>query len=137
MTVHSIKKAAAGDESPDAPRITFESAWLRYPRKVAKKDAEKAWAKIKAEHHARIIAAIDQHRASESWRKDNGQFIPYFATWLRGERWTDELESDLTMGECFWNCNGNREPGRPKCSKPGATEKNGVVYCKQHGGMVN
>ena len=32
---------------------------------------------------------------SDQWRKHDGQFIPYPATWLRQERWDDELKVTL------------------------------------------
>lgn len=130
--------AASGDEqNPDAPQYSFSDFWRAYPRRVARKDAEKAWAKIHPEDYAKIFAAILKARKSDDWKRDDGRYIPYPATYLRGERWTDELESDLTMGECMWNVNGNREYGKGKCTKQGSKEKNGVVYCQTHAAMVN
>lgn len=128
------KMAAAGDETinPDQGKITFADFWKAYPRRVARKDAEKSWAKIPAETHRKILEAVLKARSTEDWRKDNGRFIPYPATYLNGERWEDELDTDMTMGECMWNCNGTREPGQPKCSQPGVKEKNGVIYCASH-----
>lgn len=70
----------------------FDVFWEAYPRKVAKNDAAKAFAKVKpdAELLARMLAAIEVQRAGESWRKDGGKFIPHPATWLNGARWQDE-----------------------------------------------
>ena len=31
-------------------------------------------------------------KQTEQWKKDNGKFIPYPATWLNQERWTDEIK---------------------------------------------
>jgi hypothetical protein len=135
-----LKMLAAGDESPnvDVTRITFDMAWSRYPRKVAKKDAMKAWAGVSPVDYPVIMKAIEAHRKSDQWRKDNGSYIPYFSTWLRGERWNDEfdVEVDLTMGQCCWNQHGTRENG-PRCALPATKEKNGVVYCAAHAGRVN
>jgi hypothetical protein len=137
--VVDLKMAASGDEqpNPDAPIITFDTFWRAYPRRVARKDAEKAWAKIPPEQHQQILNAITQARKSDDWRRDEGRYIPYPASYLRGERWTDELESDLTMGQCCWNQNGGREEGKPRCPNGASVEKNGVVYCKAHAGRVN
>ena len=134
-----LKMLAAGDdtENLDTPRITFDNAWAVYPKKVAKKDAMRAWAKIKPESYPLILQAIARARTTDQWRKDRGAYIPHFATWLNGERWTDELESDLTMGQCCWNQNGTREPGRDRCTRGATKEKNGVVYCTDHAGRVN
>jgi hypothetical protein len=139
-SVVSLKVLASGDDTEivDRPVITFDDAWASYPRKVAKKDAMKAWAQIKPEWHTTIIEAIGRSRRTDQWRKDGGAFIPYFATWLRGERWNDEfdVEVDLTMGQCCWNQHGTRENG-PRCALPATKEKNGVVYCAAHAGRVN
>lgn len=119
-------------QNPDALQVSFADFWAKYPRKVAKKDAERAWKQVDPAEHQKVLAAIDRHRKSEQWRKDAGQFIPFPASWIRGERWDDELEGDLSMGECCWNRNGTREPGKPKCTTAGSTEKGGVVYCQHH-----
>lgn len=137
MTVHSLKMAAGNDDTEllDSPVVKFEKAWSTYPRRVAKKDAQKAWAKVDSKEHQKILLAIASQRKSESWRKDGGKFIPHFATWLNGERWNDELDADLSMGECSWNCNGNRGP-EPKCTNAATVEKKGTAYCKRHGDQV-
>jgi hypothetical protein len=71
---------------------TFSAFWTAYPRHEAKKDAQKAWSKLNPspELVERIIAALTWQREQESWQKDDGQYIPLPATWIRGERWEDE-----------------------------------------------
>jgi hypothetical protein len=72
----------------------FDQFWSHYPRKVAKAEARKAWAqtvKIRPGLDELIGAVLAQCQC-EQWRKNNGSFIPYPATWLRGERWCDECE---------------------------------------------
>jgi hypothetical protein len=136
VSLHSIKLAAAGDEqNPDMSRVSFADFWKAYPRRVARKDAEKAWHKIDAAEYPKILEAVGRQRKTEDWRRDGGRYIPYPASFLRGERWLDELEADLSMGQCAWNINGNRGP-EPRCTQSGVTEKNGVVYCKLHGERV-
>jgi len=78
--------------SPAAPLVDgFDSFWNIFPRKEAKKEAQKAWAKIPITDRPAIIAAVNQFKLSEQWQKDGGQFIPYAATFLNGRRWEDEL----------------------------------------------
>ncbi len=136
--MHSVKMAAAGDdtENLDAPRYGFDDFWRAYPRRVARADARKAWDKVDPGEYARIFAAIAQAKQCDDWRRDGGRFIPYPGSWLRGERWFDEAEADLSMGQCAWNINGNRGPD-PRCDKPATTEKRGVCYCAFHGARVN
>lgn len=140
MSVIAIdrKMAAAGDEqpNPDAPRVSFADFWKAYPRRVARKDAERAWMKVDAGCHSSLMAALQSQKKSDDWRKDGGRFIPYPGSWLRGERWTDELDTDLGMGQCSWNMHGNRGMGG-RCEQPATTEKRGVAYCKRHGEQVN
>ena len=75
----------------------FDTFWKAYPKKVAKGDARKAWGqteRIRPEM-ATLLGAIQAQMASDQWRKNDGQFIPYPATWLRQERWDDELKVTL------------------------------------------
>ena len=37
-----------------------------------------------------MIQAIEQHKRSDQWTRDNGQYIPHPATWLNQRRWEDE-----------------------------------------------
>jgi hypothetical protein len=68
----------------------FETFWDAYPRKASKKDARIAFGRINpdAELFTRMLDAIAAQRVSRQWREG---FIPYPATWLNGERWTDEV----------------------------------------------
>lgn len=75
----------------------FDQFWAAYPKKVAKADARKAWAQTKDIRPSlpELLSKIQANCKTESWMKSAGTFIPYPATWLRGERWEDELEVKL------------------------------------------
>ena len=75
----------------------FDTFWALYPKKVAKADARKAWAQTKdiRPELTNLLAAITAACKTESWMKSGGAFIPYPATWLRGERWDDIHEVTL------------------------------------------
>ena len=70
----------------------FAEFWNSYPRKVAKKEAEKAWLKMPADAQEKALAAIPVH--IKYWEQTDTEktFIPHPATWLRGERYEDEIE---------------------------------------------
>lgn len=70
----------------------FSDFWALYPRRVAKKDALIAWTKIPQSSHVEILTSLFEWR--RIWQ-DRGEmdFVPYPATWLRGERWEDEYPS--------------------------------------------
>ena len=85
----------------------FSEFWSVYPRKVAKKDAMKAWAALdmSPELLKRILKAVIVARASDQWKKDGGQYVPYAGTYIRGERWDDvhEVEIDEVRDGKAWN----------------------------------
>lgn len=88
-----------GKEHPPKPPAAgaagFGEFWAAWPRKVARADAQKAWDKINPDEvlQGEILAAIEANVSSNpQWTKDNGQFIPYPATWLRGRQWEDQFE---------------------------------------------
>jgi hypothetical protein len=78
---------------------SFGLFWAAYPRKQARIDAVKAWHQLRpnAETVQAILDALEWQR--ETW--DNPTFIPLPASWIRGERWTDEppATADKTMSK--------------------------------------
>jgi DNA-binding MarR family transcriptional regulator len=69
----------------------FLQFWDRYPRKISKAAARKAYVKaLKTETHDRIMYGLSQQMPSLAARE--AQFIPHPATWLDQERWNDEPE---------------------------------------------
>ena len=81
-----------GSESGSLIERRFNDFWTTYPKKVGKEAAKKAWNRIKPteELFAKILKTIAREEASESWRRENGRFIPNPATWLNQGRWDDE-----------------------------------------------
>jgi|TARA_R110002110_G_scaffold250425_1_gene466534 monoamine oxidase len=72
----------------------FEAFWRVYPKRQAKKEAQKAWRRIRPD--AATQAAI---LASLAWQVPTWTdltYAPLPATYLRGERWTDE---PVSVGE--------------------------------------
>jgi hypothetical protein len=72
-------------EQPDP----FDVFWSEFPRKKAKEDARRAFAK--AIKLVDLDEMLDALRAqAETWTDPT--YIPYPATWLNGKRWNDEVE---------------------------------------------
>ena len=69
----------------------FDQFWSVYPRKVGKKDAVKVWNQIRPNPDLtnQIVQGVERWKRSEQWTKDDGRFIPYPATFLRGDRWNE------------------------------------------------
>lgn len=72
----------------------FADFYTIYPRHEARKDALKAWGKLSPPDQRDAIVG------AAAWRRtflDRGlEYTPLPATWLRGERWTDELPSTVS-----------------------------------------
>lgn len=83
--------------TPDSTTPAWEQRFNRwystYPRKQAKGDARKAWQKINPDDGlvAEMVAAVERQKRTHDWQKDGGKYIPLPASWLRAERWLDEV----------------------------------------------
>lgn len=75
----------------------FNQFWKAYPKKKSKGDAEKAWKVLKPDTDLleKMLNSIASEKLSKEWLKDDGQFIPYPATWLRAKGWEDETTAQL------------------------------------------
>lgn len=74
----------------------FNRFWEAYPRKVGKNQALEVWNKINPDVVLAdaIIAGVDRWNRSDQWTDDDGQYIPYPASFLSKERWKDEVRSE-------------------------------------------
>ena len=75
----------------------FDLFYQNYPKKVAKQAALKSWQKLKPDDDlmAKIMRGLERWKQSTDWLKDNGQYIPYPASWLNGRRWEDEIDGEV------------------------------------------
>jgi hypothetical protein len=72
---------------------SFELFWKEYPKKRSKGQARRAWKKIKPDNELfnRIMSALIAAKKSREWARQDGEFMPYPATWLNAEGWEDEI----------------------------------------------
>lgn len=93
---HSGGETAAqkAEKTIDAKK-KFEIFWSAYPRKTGKGKAETKFLSIKPsdELFEQMMSALKEHKSSEEWTRDGGQYIPYPATWLHQRRWEDEPDA--------------------------------------------
>ncbi|MFW2396576.1 replication protein [Burkholderia pseudomallei] len=71
----------------------FATFYAAYPKKRNRADAEKAFTKLNPDDSllAVLLEAVEvAKRCRDDWRKENGKFIPYPASWLNGRMWEDE-----------------------------------------------
>ena len=100
LTVKTAGGSGAQNKKPVAHSTTltarerplFESFWATYPKKRNKGQAEKAFKKVAPDEQLMevILATIEQATKSAQWLKDDGQYVPYPATWLNAKGWEDE-----------------------------------------------
>ena len=91
-SIGEVKSIAHPEVSGVVEETPFDIFWKAYPRKTGKGDARKKFAKaLTKTSFENIMAALGKVKASAQWKKDDGQFVPYPATWLNQERWDDEV----------------------------------------------
>ena len=72
--------------------MTFSVFYGLYPRKMARKDAEKAWKSMTTDEQEKAIEALPQHLKYWKIKETAKDYIPYPASWLRAGRYEDELD---------------------------------------------
>jgi len=72
--------------------MEFDQFYSRYPKKVARKEAEKAWARLSPDDKQKALEALPTHLKYWDIKGTEREFIPHPATWLNGARFEDELE---------------------------------------------
>ena len=71
----------------------FDTFWDEYPNRKGKGKAREAFKKaIKKTTLETMLEAVRRQKQGAQWKKDDGRFIPYPATWLNQERWEDEVD---------------------------------------------
>ncbi len=84
------KEHIGADRPPED--VDFGRFWAKYPKKVGKQAAKKAFHRVNLPVET-LLSAIERQKGSIQWSKENGQFIPNPATWLAQGRWEDELQT--------------------------------------------
>ena len=89
-------RAGAHETQPDD---SFNRFWDEYPKKVAKQDAIKAWEKLRPDASlvTGIMNGLFKWKSSDEWKRNEGQFVPYPATWLNHRRWEDEVKAGSSV----------------------------------------
>lgn len=79
----------------------FDRFWAVYPKKVGKKSARIEWDRLRPDDDLtdRIVAAVERHRRSERWLRDNGRAIPDPERYIKNERWNDNYEAGPTLSK--------------------------------------
>lgn len=100
--VYDIFEVPCGEQKPEpkkAPKANkdadFEIFWSAYPKKKSKETARKAFEKaIKKTDLQTMLDAVEKQKTTSDWMDQNGQYIPYPATWLNAGAWEDEIKEE-------------------------------------------
>lgn len=74
----------------------FDLFWSAYPRKVKKKDSLVIWKRKKLDSKFQDLITDVKNRIQKDDAWKNG-FIPHPTTYLRGERWNDDIAQPVTI----------------------------------------
>jgi hypothetical protein len=82
------------DSRAEGAKLFFDQFWAAYPKKRSKGQAEKAFQKVHPDEQllARMISSIERAKTSDDWKRQNGRYVPYPATWLNAKGWEDEFD---------------------------------------------
>jgi len=72
--------------------MTFAEFWQLYPRKVSKREAEKAWNRASLTDREAALVALPSHVKYWQLKDTSNEFIPHASTWLNQARFEDELD---------------------------------------------
>ena len=77
----------------------FATFWELYPRKVAKRAAEKAWNRLSKQDQDEALKALPNHIKYWQLKETEKEFICYAQTWLNQGRWEDEIDLAPTVAK--------------------------------------
>lgn len=88
VIIEAKEKEIVKVSKPVFKGFDFDLFWSVYPKKVGKKECEKIWKKINV--NTDQFDAITNHLLV-AYKETEKKFIPNPATYLRGEKWNDEI----------------------------------------------
>ena len=72
--------------------MNFNDFYSLYPRKMGRKDAERSWNRLTHIQQTECLEAMPNYLKYWKIKETAKDFIPYPATFLNQERWTDEID---------------------------------------------
>lgn len=89
-------KRGTSEEPRTEGSLPFAEFYAGYPRKAARSDAERAWAKLTPDQQRQAIASLPAYVACQQWQ--DSRYIPYPATFLNKGHWLDAPAAAQPMG---------------------------------------
>lgn len=86
-----LVKQKSKQNSEDEDEDEFTAFYQKYPRKEKPADAKKAWNQVNGvKFFFEIMAALEWQVQLPNWIKENGQYVPLPASYLRAESWKNQ-----------------------------------------------
>ena len=103
-TNKKIKKNKKDKKEKKTTPVGFADFWASWPtphkRKTSMSRCLEKWTEDKLESRAaHVLAVLEQDKASDDWRKDEGEYICAPLVWLNQRRWDCELADRQGMSE--------------------------------------
>lgn len=93
-SIGEVNTLAHPEVSEVVVETPFDTFWREYPKKKSKGQARTAFDKaLKKTDFDTIMTALRALKETNQWTKNDGEFVPYPATWLNAEGWEDEVKS--------------------------------------------
>jgi hypothetical protein len=106
--------------------MSFDEFWKLYPRKVAKKAAQKVWSRMTVQEQLDCIESLPNHLAYWKLKQTEMDYICHPTTFLSQGRWEDELDMEVKK---------NKKPDLPWYSSEELTIKKALeVQCPAYAG---
>lgn len=87
------------DKENDIESERFDSFWGRYPVKLNRSAALRAWARAIREHDFSVIMdGLERWIGCKQWMDDDGRFIPKAEKWLKEEWFLQKPEAAVPCG---------------------------------------
>jgi len=80
----------------------FDDFYKMYPRKVAKKHAQKMWARLTHQQQQAALEALPKHIKLWNAEGRDTTYIPHPGSWLGGERFDDEVSMPDRSVVAWW-----------------------------------
>ncbi len=110
----------------------FAIWYAKYPRKVGRGAAEKAWRRLTADDKLLALSALPAH--IERWRiaATLWEYIPHPASWLNGQRYADEFPNSIGHQQRSVGSQGviEKPTGAPCPVAPNMAPINGATHAE-------
>ncbi len=107
----------------------FEKFWNAYPKKVSKEQARRAFYKAKPNMSV-IIPVLEKFKACQQWQ--DKQYIPNPDTWVRNQRWEDEIIVEQAKKESAPNQTTDKKNPMWKQIKDAGEEQECIEWLKEN-----